>query len=423
MALDDRGAGARGARRAPARAARGDPSSRTSTARPTARSPSCMGIPEGTAKSRLRLALRAWRARSNRRICASGHDRGTGADDATTELASCWPPTRCTRPCRARPSGSSASSRPNPRAAAEFARLSTAAAWIGATEALTPPPALRRSVLAAARARTRTPRPTTTLDAALPRPRPTGSTRSSATLAPGRPRRPTTANGLSVRDLLIHLAAMETMVSAGARDAGRPSSPRPARTSRVAPRRSSRRSRCGRSTTSRRLWRDGGRRRCWSGPRPAPRAAPAVARHGRPARHPADQPRVRDVDPRRRHPARARPAAGAAAAGRTSTRMADFSMRQPPDLARASPGAPTRAGSARVVLTGAGGGSWLVPLGPATARRSSRPSTSSIEVDVVDWCHRVGERVDDRRDRGAGRLATRRSPRDMLESASALATL
>ena len=32
----------------------------------------------------------------------------------------------------------------NPDAAAELARLSTAAAWIGATEALTPPPALRR---------------------------------------------------------------------------------------------------------------------------------------------------------------------------------------------------------------------------------------------------------------------------------------
>ena len=36
----------------------------------------------------------------------------------------------------------------NPEAAAEFERLTTAAAWIGATEALTPPPRLRQSVLA-----------------------------------------------------------------------------------------------------------------------------------------------------------------------------------------------------------------------------------------------------------------------------------
>ena len=40
-----------------------------------------------------------------------------------------------------------------PQAAQEVARLRKAAAWIGATEALTPPPELHHTVLDAARAR------------------------------------------------------------------------------------------------------------------------------------------------------------------------------------------------------------------------------------------------------------------------------
>ena len=44
-----------------------------------------------------------------------------------------------------------------PRAAHEVARLRNAAAWIGATEALTPPPELHDSVLEAARSRRPTP--------------------------------------------------------------------------------------------------------------------------------------------------------------------------------------------------------------------------------------------------------------------------
>ncbi len=46
----------------------------------------------------------------------------------------------------------------------------------------------------------------------------------------------------------------------------------------------------------------------------------------------------------------------------------------------------------------------------------------ALEVDVVDWCHRVGERVSAEeiavRVTGAGDLAI-----DVLEAASALATL
>ena len=71
--------------------------------------------------------------------------------------------------------------------------------------------------------------------------------------------------------------------------------------------------------------------------------------------------------------------------------MADFSLRNLPiwlELSgRAHPGQ-----TARVVLTGAGGGSWLVPLGGGGARPSEVVDVE-LEVDVVAWCHRVGERV------------------------------
>ena len=123
--------------------------------------------------------------------------------------------TRCTRPSRAKHSSSRRTSRATPAAAVELAALSTAAAWIGATEALTPPPRLRASVLAAARARSRRPAHGRRRAAGpLPGPRPVASTSSSRTLG-AEDLAAMTANGLSVRDLVIHLAAMESMVAAG----------------------------------------------------------------------------------------------------------------------------------------------------------------------------------------------------------------
>ena len=100
--------------------------------------------------------------------------------------------------------------------------------------------------------------------------------------------------------------------------------------------------------------------------------------------------------------------------------MADFSLRNLPiwlELAgRAHPGQ-----TARVVLTGAGGGSWLVPMG-GDGGRPSEVVDVELEVDVVAWCHRVGERVTTdaivARVEGDALLA-----RDLLESASAVATL
>jgi len=101
-------------------------------------------------------------------------------------------------------------------------------------------------------------------------------------------------------------------------------------------------------------------------------------------------------------------------------RMADFSMRNLPAWLEVS-GRSHPGRSARVVLTGAGGGTWLVPLAPG-GRSNVEVADVVLEVDIVDWCHRVGERISvdaiPVRVTGDAALAT-----DMLEGASALATL
>ncbi len=304
----------------------------------------------------------------------------------------------------------------NPAAAAELARLSTAAAWIGATGALTPPPRLRASVLAAARARNRSPQAhddelmrlyraeTDRFDELVP-------TLGAADLAA------MTANGLSVRDLVIHLAAMESMVAVGVGhpvttlDAGTGVEERTAafvEAFAVQP-----------MDDVRRLWRDaidGVMTWAASG---APkgllpwlglevqRDTVLISRafetwiHGNDIRRaigrPLEQPR-----PAHLH------------------RMADFSMQNLPAWLEVV-GRPHPGSTARVVLTGPGGGSWLVPLA------SHQPTIAEdvdvvLEVDIVDWCHRVGERVSTEavpvRVTGDPQLAT-----DILDAASALATL
>jgi uncharacterized protein (TIGR03083 family) len=301
----------------------------------------------------------------------------------------------------------------HPAAAAEFARLATAAAWIGATEALTPPPTLRRSVLDAARAR----RHTAGDDAPMRLYR-TETDRFAALAVTLRPDdlAVTTANGLSVRDLLIHLAAMESMVSAG----------------------------LGTTVTSissatdvegrtaafidalalcpiddvEAIWRDGidGVMQWaatdtprgllpWLGVE-VQRDTVLISRAFETWIHADDIRRAlgRPLEP---------PAPSHLHA------MADFSLRNLPIwLEVTGRGRPGR--SARVVLTGAGGGSWLVPMGEGTS--ASENVDVELEVDVVAWCHRVGERVTTdavvARVVGDDALA-----RDLLDAASAVATL
>ncbi len=70
--------------------------------------------------------------------------------------------------------------------------------------------------------------------------------------------------------------------------------------------------------------------------------------------------------------------------------------------------------TARLVLTGEGGGSWTVPCGPdEIVHLSDVPALPDVTVtaDVVEWCLMVGERVDARPPRlSGGRSRTRRCP-------------
>jgi uncharacterized protein (TIGR03083 family) len=304
----------------------------------------------------------------------------------------------------------------NPAAATEFARLSTAAAWIGATEALTPPPALRSSVLAAARARARTlgvtdDELTRLYRAATDRCDDFVSTLVADDLAAK------TQNGLSVRDLIIHLAAMESMVSAAL---GTPvteldaSTDVDARTAQFVEAFALRP-----IDEVRALWRDAiagvvdwARTGATEGSLPwlgidVQRDTLLISRAFETWIHTNDIRRAIGVP--LEHP----PAT-------ELHRMADFSMRNLPAWlevgGRAHPGR-----SARVVLTGAGGGTWLVPLAPG-GRSNVEAVDVVLEVDIVDWCHRVGERISTDaipvRVTGDAAVAT-----DMREGAAALATL
>ena len=301
-------------------------------------------------------------------------------------------------------------------AAAELARLSTAAAWIGATEALTPPPRLRSSVLAAARARNRAP-------GALPDDlmriyrRETDEFDGFATTLGSDDLAATTANGLSARDLIIHLAAMESMVADAvgrpviALDAGTDVGSRTAAFVEV----------FGVQPIDAVLsvWRDaiagvtewaatGAPRGLlpWLGVEVG-RDTLLISRTFETWIHANDIRRA--IGRPLEHP----PAA-------QLHRMADFSMRNLPAwldvVGRGHPGR-----TARVVLTGPGGGTWLVPLA-ADGSTAVEEADVAIEVDVIDWCHRVGERIAPDavsvRVTGDAGLAT-----DILEAASALATL
>lgn len=304
----------------------------------------------------------------------------------------------------------------NPAAAAEFARLSTAAAWIAATEALTPPLQLRRSVLAAARTRQRSPGVSDDEVTRLFRAETDRFHALVPTLGPD-DLGATTANGLSVRDLVIHLAAMETMVAAGLGagvttiDAGTDVEARTAEfvdAFALQP-----------IQTVVDLWRD---------------AIEGITRWARTGAPEGLLPWL-GIDVRRDtllisrsfetwiHANDIRRATGRALEHPRPEhlhRMADFSMRNLPAwlevVGREHPGC-----TARVVLTGSGGGSWLVPLAPQAAANVEAVDVM-LEVDIVDWCHRVGERVAPDviavQVTGDEALAT-----DILEAASALATL
>ena len=221
----------------------------------------------------------------------------------------------------------------------------------------------------------------------LPLARRSGSTRAIDDL-PDAALDVVTANGLTAHDLVVHLAAQESLL---AQNLGVPTiddldeEEIVARTARAAPalRRPRPRRRGRRSGAS----------------RSRPTATWAVANPDRTAiwrglgltRDDTLLVRVvRGVDPHRRPAARV----GAADARRrsrgTSSLMSDLAGRILP-LALAVAGRAHDGKTARLVLTGDGGGEWLVAMG---ARRPATSPDVTVTADVVDWCLLVGDRID-----------------------------
>ncbi|HYV60254.1 MAG TPA: maleylpyruvate isomerase family mycothiol-dependent enzyme [Acidimicrobiia bacterium] len=271
----------------------------------------------------------------------------------------------------------------SPGAADEVARLRKAAAWIGATEALAPPPALHDTVLDAARAR-RAGRDggdpflavylseTGRLDALL------DDVPDDAWVL-------RTFNGLTVRELVTHLASMESTVASAV---GSPTVPDV--TELDIERRTAifvDRFRDRPLADVRAVWRASVEAvRAWFTGAPADAAVPVfgltlgrdallVTRAFETWTHADD---IRRAVGRALEPP---PAA-------TLRRMADLSVTSmPAALEVAGRAHPDKTG--RVVLTG-GGGDWLIPLGFGEAGET--PDVV-LTADVVDWCRVVSERM------------------------------
>ena len=97
--------------------------------------------------------------------------------------------------------------------------------------------------------------------------------------------------------------------------------------------------------------------------------------------------------------------------------MSEFASRVLP-LSLALAGAPQPGRTARIILTGDGGGDWTMALDGGEVGEP----VVELTVDVVDWCRRVGDRIepDELRytARGEARVAE-----DLVAAAASLATL
>lgn len=301
-----------------------------------------------------------------------------------------------------------------PELASEAARLSRAAAWIGATEAMEAPVALKSSLFDAAHARR----------SAVANDVPAHCYRASAARLEDAIRaletddfeRPT-PNGLTARDLVVHLAAQDSLVAAAVG-----ASPIPdvderdidARTALLVERFGDRpldevhdlwRS----SVDAVMAWADDPQSHEMSIPLdgyPYPRDNALLARSFENWIHCGDlreaQGRDRQVPPVDELSA-----------------MSNLSMTSMP-IALLVAGHSSPGKVARVVLTGSGGGDWLIAMGGE--HEIDREPDVTLTTDVVDWCLLVGERIDPdelvREVDGDTSLID-----DLLVSASAFATL
>ncbi len=297
-----------------------------------------------------------------------------------------------------------------PDLAREADQLSSAAAWIGASEALEPPAGMRADVLAAATARRRgAADPVVDLYLSL-------SERVARAIddLPDHALDTVTANGLTAHDLVVHLAAQESLL---AQNLGVPTiadldeEEIVARTHALLPRFRDRD-----LTDAVDLWRDSVQaNRTWAVANPdrtaiwrglgLTRDDTLLVRSFEAWIHSDDLRRASGLPttlPEPRHLAL----------------MSDLAGRILP-LALAVAGRVHDARTARLVLTGDGGGEWIVAMG---AGDPSPTPDVTVTADVVEWCLLVGDRIDPADlhyvidgDSDLGR--------DLVDSASALATL
>jgi uncharacterized protein (TIGR03083 family) len=297
-----------------------------------------------------------------------------------------------------------------PDLALEAERLARAAAWIGATEASEPPPRMLTDVIDAARAR-RTGPADPVIDVYLSFADRVGRAIDEL---PEAALDVVTPNGLRARDLVVHLAAQESLL---AQNLGVPTiddlteEDIVTRTHELLPRF------VGRDLDDAvSLWRDSVEvNRAWAMENPD---RTAIWRGLGLSRD--DTLLVRSFEAWI-HSDDLRRASGlptTAPEARHLSFMSDLAGRILP-LALSVAGRTHDDKTARLVLTGEGGGEWVMPMG--AGEPAALPDVT-VTADVVEWCLLVGERIDPTRlrceidgDQALGR--------DLVESASALATL
>jgi uncharacterized protein (TIGR03083 family) len=270
-----------------------------------------------------------------------------------------------------------------PSAASELARLRNAAAAIGATEAFAPPPELFLSVLSAARTR----RPAHTDDPFLAAYL-SETARYDALLdtVPDDALDLLTFNGLTVHELVIHLLAMESAVAAAIGRATVPDMNDENIERRTAAFVARFRDRPLRHVRA--LWRASvNALALWSENAPAgkrvhvfglpfPRESILVSRSFETWTHADDIRRALGQELSPPEPD-------------VLHRMANLSVSTMPASLEMVERA-HRGKTARVVLTGAGGGDWLIPLGFS---ETSEVPDVVLTADVVAWCRVASERM------------------------------
>jgi uncharacterized protein (TIGR03083 family) len=299
----------------------------------------------------------------------------------------------------------------HPDLALEAEQLADAASWVGATEALDPPIELRERVLQAARARRAGAGADPALDTYVA---------LSSTLAqviddlPAASLDTVTANGLSARELVVHMAAQESLL---AQEAGNAvvleleETDIVARTAALLPRFAD----APVTDATDLWWRGVDANREWA----ASHVGDIVSWRGVPMTR--DDALVVRAFETWIHTDDLRRAAGvslAAPAPRHLAVMSDLASRILPLTLqltdRVRPGK-----TARLVLTGDGGGDWLVAMGDG--HPGVKPDVT-LTADVVDWCRLVGDRIAPDElvcvVEGDGSLAD-----DLVAAAPALATL